>query len=453
MLSFLLRILCMRRMLLALILSMAHLSAMAATTLADFFNLAWNRQIDVAVLPARLEATSAKTELAKQWFAGAPNLALAYRSDQLQRNQGGREWDVGVAIPLWLPGESDLLRGLAEQELSLLKKNLYAKQFLFAGQIRSLWWQWQLSRIDVNEAQRRWQHSQHLTDDVARRVQAGLLARTDLLQAQSAQAQALGILTNAESQALQALTSLRERLPDFQPEIWDGEGEPITVLSESEPMQSITSPLLLEQHPLLSALAAEFGLAQGRRNLALVQRYANPEIRISTRADRSMFGETYIQSSAVSVRVPLGSDGRARVRVAEASAEQIQAEVSYLRLAEQLPIWQAAQAQRWRNAAQHVQSAQARARLAEETRRLLDKSFRLGQTDLPTRLRVELEAFDAARQALRAQVEQAALLSEWRQSLGLLPEMSLPQNATQIIQQSVTKAASQPKSAHTNTKE
>jgi cobalt-zinc-cadmium efflux system outer membrane protein len=90
-------------------------------------------------------------------------------------------------------------------------------------------------------------------------------------------------------------------------------------------------------------------------------------------------------------------------------------------LREQLPLLVETQLQRWRNAAIQVEAAQQRAQLAEETRQLLDKSFRLGQTDLPTRLRVELEAFEAQRLAQRTRIEQAALLSEWRQSLGLLP--------------------------------
>jgi outer membrane protein, heavy metal efflux system len=45
----------------------------------------------------------------------------------------------------------------------------------------------------------------------------------------------------------------------------------------------------------------------------------------------------------------------------------------------------------------------------------------LGETDLPTRLRIEAEASDAERQAARAQVDLAAAISAWRQALGLLP--------------------------------
>ena len=69
-----------------------------------------------------------------------------------------------------------------------------------------------------------------------------------------------------------------------------------------------------------------------------------------------------------------------------------------------------------------VQAAERRASLALETRGFFDKSFRLGETDLPTRLRIEAEAAEADRQAARARIDLAAAISAWRQALGLLPQ-------------------------------
>lgn len=50
------------------------------------------------------------------------------------------------------------------------------------------------------------------------------------------------------------------------------------------------------------------------------------------------------------------------------------------------------------------------------------KSFRMGETDLPTLLRIEREAIDAERQAARVRIDLAAAISSLRQTLGLLPE-------------------------------
>ena len=51
----------------------------------------------------------------------------------------------------------------------------------------------------------------------------------------------------------------------------------------------------------------------------------------------------------------------------------------------------------------------------------------MGETDLPTRLRIELEASEAERQDARARIDLAAAVSAYRQALGLLPEQGTQQ--------------------------
>ena len=67
-------------------------------------------------------------------------------------------------------------------------------------------------------------------------------------------------------------------------------------------------------------------------------------------------------------------------------------------------------------------AAEQRARVAGENRGFYDKSFRLGENDLPTRLRIEAEEVEAERALMRARIGLAQGISQWRQSLGLLPE-------------------------------
>ena len=67
-------------------------------------------------------------------------------------------------------------------------------------------------------------------------------------------------------------------------------------------------------------------------------------------------------------------------------------------------------------------AADKRAQLARELRSFFQKSFQMGETALPTRLRIELEAGEAQRQASRTRIDRAAAVSALRQALGLLPE-------------------------------
>ena len=69
-----------------------------------------------------------------------------------------------------------------------------------------------------------------------------------------------------------------------------------------------------------------------------------------------------------------------------------------------------------------LSAAERRERLARETREFFERSFRLGETDLPTRLRIELEAAEARRLAASARIDLAAAVSSLRQATGLLPQ-------------------------------
>ena len=74
-------------------------------------------------------------------------------------------------------------------------------------------------------------------------------------------------------------------------------------------------------------------------------------------------------------------------------------------------------------ASQAQRDALARhAALLGDTRGFIDKAFRLGEADWPTRLRVELEAVQAERQLARARIDAAAAVSTLRQAMGLLPQ-------------------------------
>ena len=73
-------------------------------------------------------------------------------------------------------------------------------------------------------------------------------------------------------------------------------------------------------------------------------------------------------------------------------------------------------------AQQALRIATERARLTAETRDFFDKSCRLGETDLPTRLRVAQEASSAQRALALARIDLNLAIAQARQSLGLLPQ-------------------------------
>jgi cobalt-zinc-cadmium efflux system outer membrane protein len=178
----------------------------------------------------------------------------------------------------------------------------------------------------------------------------------------------------------------------------------------------------LESHAALQELKARAAVAEKTAALAATQSRANPELILATTSDRGTYDEASRQTITLAVRIPFGGGQRFEARSANARAEatEIQAHLALER--ERLTSEREAARVRVEASRTQLMAAERRAQLARESRGFFDKSFRLGETDLPTRLRIEAEAAEAERQAARTRIELSAAISAWRQALGLLPQ-------------------------------
>lgn len=382
----------------------------ATITLKQTFEAAWARQPEARAAGSRHDALAARREVADSWLAEPPSVDLSYKTDQLNSDRGSREYEAGLAMPLWLPGERAGLRTLAEAENTALNSRLTAARLRTAGEVRAAWWALAMARIDLETAESRRQNAERLAADVARRVSAGDLSRADGHQAAAAVASAVveaararGTLAEA-SQLLRSLTGLPATGLEF--------GHP-----ESTPNTAVEA-----MHPLLRETADRVETARRAKALASVQSRANPELQLATTRERPTAGEDYSQTITLGMRIPFGSDNRQRARLATATADEIEAEGQLVVEGERIAAQIDAALIREEAARIRLAAADQRARLAGESRQFFEKSFRLGETDLPTRLRIELEASESEREAARARIELAAAVSALRQAMGLLPE-------------------------------
>lgn len=380
-------------------------------TLKQAFEAAWARQPEARAAGARRDAIGARRQTANSWLAEPPSLDVSYKTDQLNRDQGSREYEAGLAMPLWLPGERAGQRALAEVEGVALEGQLEAVRLRTAGEVREAWWSLALARIDLEAAEVRRQNAERLAADVVRRVKAGDLSRADGHQADAAMAGAVAEVARSRG----ALAEAAKRLRSLTGGAVQGS---IPDATESTPTQVNVGTA----HPLLKDLAARVETARAARALAGVQNRANPELRLAATRDRADAGAAWSNTLTLGVRIPFGSDSRQRARVATAAAEEAEVEARLAVEQERIAAETDAARQGEEAARARLAATEQRARLANESRDFFEKSFRLGETDLPTRLRIEGEAAEAEREAARARVELAASVSALRQALGLLPE-------------------------------
>jgi cobalt-zinc-cadmium efflux system outer membrane protein len=386
-----------------------------ATTLKQAYEAAWARQPEARSLDARRDAAAARLESADSWLAEPPALELSGKSDRATGNDGDREYVAGIALPLWLPGERSRTAALAEAEARGAQSRTLGAQLRVAASVRESWWAWQRALGEQALARERLANARQLASDVARRVQAGDLARSDQHQADGAAASAEMALAEAEG-ALAAATQHLRALTGLAP----GDAAELTM----EPLPPLPSDLaaLDATHPAVIELADRADAARKSADLAGVQTRGNPELTLAATRERSVAGESWDQSLTLGVRIPFGAGSRHRAKSAAARAEAIEAE-SQAQLARERLVSDLETARvRVESARAQLAAAEKRTRLARESRGFFEKSFRLGETDLPSRLRVELEASEADRQASRARIDLAAAVSAFRQALGLLPE-------------------------------
>ena len=381
----------------------------AAPTLKDAVESAWAKHPIAQSRAARLDEAVAKRELAASWLADAPRVSVSQKTDRWNQNAGAREWEAEIGVSLQMPSVRTARGALAESEATRYDAYAAAEKWRLAGEVREAYWSARLDASDLVLATRKVAEAGALATDVERRFKVGEIARTDWNQALAALKMAESAEADARAKAFRSaraflgLTALTQLPAD----------------DESRP-DSGTS-IASEQHPQLRELVRDADAARARQHEANATRQDAPEIAFGTVRERAAFGEASAGSVVLRLTLPLPSGARNRSRVASAGAERIEAEsrVPQMRLRIEGDI--ASAAEDLSQATRQWEFAQSRQTLANETHVLLDKAYKLGELDLPARLRAEADRFDAELALARANLHRARSISRINQASGLLP--------------------------------
>jgi cobalt-zinc-cadmium efflux system outer membrane protein len=391
------------------------MSADTHLTIQQAYESALKTSPDIQAQEKRLNAFKAKTESVSLFSPQPPSLEGSYRSDSAYNNQGVREIEIGVSAPLWHWNERQHTQALREKELEAARLQLEQQKLELAGEVRRVFWDTLSAHMDIEIAQVRTTAAEQLLRDVKRRVDAGELAKTDWYQAQALLAEAQTTL----SRAIDAFA-------DISTEFSSLTGLPSSTLGGIHAEDAaVPETLRPEDHPTLQWAKTQVQLQTQNTELVKTQGRANPELGLALVSEKSGFGMEAEKSLRLSGRFPLGNTADQDSRVLEAQANQLQAELSMSKTEKTLLAKGRAAAGRVEVFKQLKNSTREQADWLKKTYLLSQKSFELGETDLPTLLRQELQAFEANRLAHKAEVEYAAKLSAYKQALGLLPEQAV----------------------------
>lgn len=376
----------------------------AALSLSIAAESAWQRAVQATEADGRLSRAKADRAVAESPWAAPPALELSHRDERLTDSAGRRESEVGIAWPMWLPGQRVARGRTADAEHGAAEANQGVVKLRIAGDVREMAWHVSARRAELALANTQVQTLGALAKDVDRRVAAGDLARADALAARSE----LLAATAASMEARQRLYAAETR--------W-------RVLTGLDPLadpQEATHDVGATQHPELALAALNLERARSRLELVRISRREPPEIMLRFREETGG-GAGGQHSVGVAIRVPFGTADRNVPRQAAALSELDIAQAEERQLRARLDA--EAQTARFAIQASEQQLAAEQSRLAllRERAQLIDRSFRAGETALPELLRALGAAAHADASAARARAALGHARAQLRQTLGILP--------------------------------
>lgn len=379
------------------------------TTLATALEAAWIRAVASAEAAGISRQAAAEKQASSALWAAPPSVELSHRNDRLQSNNGARETEVALAVPLWLPGQKSAKQQAADSLSSLSQLSEAEGKLRVADVVREL--HWQIAELQASQSLSKQQTSTFaaIASDVDKRVKAGDLARADALAAKGELLSALAAQSQAEIQLeaakrqWTALTGLAQT--------------PDATLASVESQ----SPRQLAEHPELLRAEQQVDLARKRLDLVAKSNRSAPELITKLRQDIPGHGQGSAYSLGLAVRIPFGTDDRnaplqaaalTELEIAQRKEQVLSAQLS-ARIESAKAAAEASQLQ--------LQNEREKATLLNERAKLIRASFNAGETSLPELLRAASAAAQADYSAARQEAAFGLARARLQQAYGQLP--------------------------------
>lgn len=371
-------------------------------TIREAADAAWAFSAQARSFTTRQSELDARSRAAGAFFAGPPTISVSHQAGQ-GIARGARETDIEVSAPLWPSGLKSATAAQVDADRAALTAQVAAARLKLAAQARDLAADAALARTQVELAGRKFDEARVLAQDTERRVKAGESARIDSLRAQSAASEAEAARAGAEAALARALA------------LWRA----LTGLSETAVLDEAVLPDGV--NPLAASAEAQVRAARSKLDVAEADRRDPVEAGIGIVRERAGPGTGTDNSLRLSLRVPLGGDIRNSGRIAAARAELDAAEAELDVTSRQIAAEREAARAEWQAATRSEILAANRERLAREAQELVARSHRMGEADLPTRLRADAERFEAESARARSYIEARRALSKLNQANGATP--------------------------------
>ncbi len=362
----------------------------------------------IQVIQARLKDAEAQFNRTTSLWVDDPAFSVSHYNDALMNSNGLMEWEVGMNMPLWLPGQKLARQNTIEQKQSLINASGPALKLELAGIVRETLWHIALTKNQLTVAEKEWDIVKKLEQDVKKRVELGDLAQSDLILAQQESLSKEAAFRKAEQEYRHA---------QHRYDMITG----LKVLPENFEESAIDDLSITIDHPALYEAKTKVNTDMVLREQIKLEKKGNPSLFVGTRHERATSGSGFDNAIGLNFSIPLGltSHTTPKVTAAEVNLSESQSEMELLYRELNIAIQDASR--ELESTRKQYEFAQQQNELSKKNLAFSRKAFSLGESSLIELIRIQAQAFSVERNMHRKKLEMGLQTARLNQAKGIIP--------------------------------
>lgn len=343
------------------------------------------------------------------WLAGRPSLQFNYVDDRWLDDRGSRELEYGVQLPLWRPGQKRAAASLAGSHEHHFEAWQQYLRFMVAGRVRRILADIRRAEESLALSRQALGNVEQLYDTTSRLYEAGEIPRRELMQAESLRLEAQRELMQAEAMLVDAerdyetLTGLHVR-----------PAEPhIEAQTERTELQA--------SHPHLHYLQTRVDVLAGQVDQAESAAKGNPVLSIGSRRERGDRLAPDNDMLALSINIPFGGKSHVASQTTAERHAKVDAEVELLNSRRELDRQLHEVEHELFLTRESLGLAEESVSLDRQGWEMAEIAFEQGEINLLQVIQALQQYRDSERKLRLLELEEQRLISEYNQTIGVLP--------------------------------
>ena len=359
--------------------------------------------------PVRETQASDYADAAQRWIYGQPSLQMNYYDDSTLDNVGLREFEYGIQLPLWRPGQRQASRQLGERYNDQVETWKTDLEWLVAGRVRGALAAMAKAELGLSLQTQAVADAERLVNVTQTLFEAGEVARAELLQAQ-------GLLAEKQADLLQAEAAMVDAERAYVV-ITRLDVRPVTVHTETLTSQEDID----DTHPRLQYLRSgvDLALANVRQSENSVK--GNPTLTIGTRREQPDRSTAPVSSFGIQLSIPFGGGSYVSAQTSAARRARVDAEVEYLNTYTQLNQALHEVEHDLFISEQEEPLRRTQAELNRERFNMALAAYEVGETTLVQVVMAQQQAQESDHALQSLLRERERLITEFNQLIGVMP--------------------------------